>query len=223
MRPIGSGGARLREDLSAMIESKELGLSNLQKGYLRSRWLEQMLEVNSRSGRAFRSYYALRLVTIVGCLCILLLVSLNLNAQSTTWGNTLRGVTIFSSLLVSICVAVEHLFGFGERSRRYERIAERLKAEGWRFLQLSGSYQSYNSHADAFAVFANQVEALNQMDIEVYNFDVVHERKVEAEVGAVEGPKKFGDSPPESAELIETPSVMMRSVVGRHSNPQRSQ
>ena len=74
------------------------------------------------------------------------------------------------------------------------------------------SYQLYKSHAEAFAVFANQVEALNQMDVEVYHFDVVHERKVESEAGEIEGPKKFADSPPEGAELIETP-VMMRRVV----------
>ena len=77
------------------------------------------------------------------------------------------------------------------------------------------------AHAEAFAVFANQVEALNQLDVEVYHFDVVHERKIEAEAEAVDGPKKFVDSPPEGAELIETP-MMMRSVAGRHSNPQRT-
>jgi hypothetical protein len=206
-----------------MIESKELALSSLQKGYLRSRWLEQMLQMSSSYRRAFRSYYALRLVTIVGCLLILLLVSLNqVDGPGGTWSNTVRGLTIATSLLVSICVAVEHLFSFGERSRRYERIAERLKAEGWRFLQLSGSYQFYKSHSDAFAVFTNQVEALSQLDVEVYNFDVVHERKVEPEAEEVAGPKKFEDSPQESSELVETPAVVMRSVVRRHTNPQRT-
>ena len=222
MRSVVSGSARLREDLSAMIESKELALSNLQKGYLRSRWLEQMLQMNSKYSRAYRSYYALRLITIIGCLLILLSVSLSTNGQGGQWSNAIRGFTIFSSLLVSVCVAVEHLFSFGENCHQYARVAERLKAEGWRFLQLSGSYQGYKSHADAFAVFTNQVEALSQMDVEVYNFDVIHERKVGLDVDEVERQKKFDDSPQESAELIETP-VMMRSMVRRHANPQHTQ
>ena len=222
MRSAVSSSARLREDLSAMIESKELALSNLQKGYLRARWLEQMLQINKKHNRAFRGYYALRLVTIIGCLFILLLVSLNADGQAGTWSNAIRGFTIFSSLLVSVCVAIEHLFNFGESCRQYERIAERLKAEGWRFLQLSGSYQAYKSHSDAFAVFTNQVEALSQMDVEVYNFDVVHERKLELEVDESERQKKFDSSPQENAELMETP-VVMHSMVRRHANPQRTQ
>jgi hypothetical protein len=206
--------------MSPLIESKELGLSNLQKGYLRSRWLEQMLQTSAKYNRALRSFYALRLTTVVGCLFILLLVSLNAIGHDWAWGGYVRGVTIFFSLLVSVCVVIEHLFNFGESYRRYERTAERLKTEGWRFLQLSGFYQSYKSHSDAFAVFANQIEALSQTDVEVYNFDAARERRVEAKVEEGDGQKKF--FPLESARQTETPA-MMHSVVSLHSNPQRAQ
>ena len=216
-----SDRAQLREDLSVLIDSKELTLSTLQKGYLRSRWLVQMLKMDSKHQRATRSYYALRLLTVVGSIFLLMLVSLYISGQGSSWGSTIRNLTIFFTLLVSVCVMVEHLFDFGERFRRYERIAERLKAEGWRFLQLSGSYQSYNKHSEAFSVFANQVEALNQMGVEVYNFDVIHERKVDSNY-EVESPKKFDSSPRESVELIEAP-MMIPSGVRRHSNPQRTQ
>lgn len=214
MRPVVFDSARLREDLSSIIESKELGLSSLQKGYLRSRWLEQMLRLTGKHKRAVRSFYALRLTTVIGCLFILLLVSLSTAAgQLGAWGDATRGLTLFFTLLVSGCVAVEHLFNFGESYRRYERVAERLKAEGWRFLQLSGSYQPYKSHGDAFAVFANQVEALNQLDVEVYHFDVVRERRLETHFGEEARPKKF--FPAGSTELEETPP-MMHSAANHH-------
>ena len=223
MPSVTSSSARLKEQLSTIIESKELAISNLQKEYLRSRWLEQMFQLESKYNRAVRSYYTLRLLTVLGCITVLVLVSLNINWQGLgTWAPAVRALTIFSSLLVAICVAIEHLFNFSERYQRYERIAGRLKAEGWRFLQLSGSYQYYKSHSEAFPIFANQVEALSQRDVEVYNFDVIHERKVEADASEVEAAKKFDNSAQESTELIETP-VMMRSVVKRHVNPQRTQ
>lgn len=222
MRSYASGGARLREDLSAIIDSKELAISNLQKGYLRSRWLEQLVRMDRSYNRAYRSYYALRLTTGIGCLVILLLVSFNLSGQEGAWASSLRTLTILSSLLVSICVVVEHLYNFSERYQRYERVAERLKAEGWRFLQLSGPYHSHKSHSEAFAVFANQVEALNQMDTEVYSFDVIRERPLEASFAEVDVPKKLDSSPQGSAELIDTP-VVMRSVARPYSNPQRTQ
>lgn len=219
MRSMLQSSTRLKEDLGAMIESKELALSGLQKGYLRSRWLEQMVQVNRKYNRAFRTYYTLRLITITGCLLLLLLVSLNFGGT----GSTLtRSLMLVSSLLVSVCVAVEHLFDFGNSCRWYERVAERLKAEGWRFLQLSGSYRQYKNHAEAFSIFANQVEALSQLDVEVYNFDVVHERRVETEAGESENQKKYDGSPQESTHLVETP-LMMHGVVRRHTNPQRTQ
>jgi len=210
--------ARLREEMTPIIESKELGLSNLQKSYLRSRWLEQMLRINSKYRRAMRGYYGLRLATVMGCLFILLLVSLNVVAQEGNWG---RGLALFFSLVVAASVVVEHLFNVGESYRRYERVAERLKAEGWRFLQLSGSYQSYKSHSEAFAVFANQVEALNQMDVEVYNFDVVEERHAAPPVREEEHPKKL--FPLESMDLTESPAVIHGSAVGQHSSHRRAQ
>ena len=191
MHPAAVSTALLREEMNPIIESKELVLSNLQKSYLRSRWMEQMLLMNSKYKRAMRTYYGLRLATVTGSLLLLLSVSLNVIVEGGAGRAPASGLAIFFSLLVAACVVIEHLFNLGESHRRYERVAERLKAEGWRFLQLSGPYQSYNSHSDAFAAFANQVEALNQMDVEVYNFDVVGERRAPSPAGGKEPTKKL--------------------------------
>lgn len=220
MHSVSVSSARLREELSPMIESKELSLPNLQKSYLRLRWLEQTLLMNSRYRRAVRGYYGLRLTTVLGCLLILLLASLNAVSALGEWHAYTRGLTILFSLTVAGCVTIEHLFDLGESHRRYERVAERLKAEGWRFLQLSGPYPPYGSHAEAFAAFANQVEALSQSDVEVYNFDVVGGRAAAAEQRPreEEPPKKF--FPLESVEPTASPAVMPRAVGHHTSQPQ---
>ncbi|HYE65261.1 MAG TPA: DUF4231 domain-containing protein [Pyrinomonadaceae bacterium] len=213
--------AWLNEDLSAMIESKELGLSNLHKNYLRSRWLEQVLRMEYKSNRAARMYYALRLITVIGCIFILMLVSLKIDDQRwATWAVSVRYLTISLSLLVSISVAVEHLFNYGERLWQYQRIVERLKSEGWRFLQLSGRYRHYASHSEAFPLFANQVEALSQREAEVSSPEVVRERVVEEEHGGVESPKKLDLLPKENGQSAATRTTM-RDVVTRHLNQQR--
>lgn len=215
MHSVSVSSARLREELTPVIESKELSLPNLQKSYLRLRWMEQTLLMNSRYRRAMRGYYALRLVTVVGALLILLLASLSFVAPSAEWHAYTRGLTIFFSLLVAGCVTVEHLFDLGESHRRYERVAERLRAEGWRFLQLSGPYHSYGSHAEAFAAFANQVEALSQSNVEVYNFDVVGQTRTASQPREEEPPKKF--FPLETIEPTGSPAVMHRAV-GHHTS-----
>ncbi|MFL6230992.1 MAG: DUF4231 domain-containing protein [Pyrinomonadaceae bacterium] len=207
MPSFAPDSTQFKNDPSSLLDSKELDLSNIQRAYLRVRWLEQMQQVSRAYRRAFRSYKTLRLVTVVGCLVILMLVSLSYGAAG-EWVATARLLTIFLSLSVSVCVVVEQLYEFGEQARRHERVAERLKAEGWRFLQLSGHYHRYRNHADAFATFAGQIEALSQRGVEVYNFDVVRDASDEATPREVAAPKKLASSPPESLPLTETPTVM---------------
>jgi hypothetical protein len=203
-----TGGARLREELSAVIESKELSLSNLQKNFLRSRWLEQTARADASHSRALRSFYALRMTTVVCAITLPVLVVLSMGGLVPGgWGTAVRALTILASLLVSACVAVEQLFDVGGRYRRSERVAGRLLAEGWRFLQLTGAYASYVSHSEAFPSFANQVEALSQPDVEVYNFDVIRERRL-AEAGGGEALKKFGGCRQEEAGPAEPPLLM---------------
>lgn len=212
----------LHEDLSAMIELKELGLSGLQKGYLRARWLEQVLRTEREVKRATRRQRVLRLVTLVGSISLLMLVSLNLAGDRLAAGaRAIPYLAIFFSLLVCIAVAVEHFFNYDERWRKSERLAERLTTEGWRFLQLSGAYQSYASHAEAFTTFANQVESLTQSQVEVYSLDMVRERRTENSGGEKESPKKLELSQRESPHLIDPPA--RSNVVTSHLNQQRIQ
>ena len=216
-----TGGARLKEELSAVIESKELSLSNLQKNFLRSRWLEQAARADAGHRRALRGFYALRMTTVVCAIALPVLAVLGTGGLIPGgWGTAARALTILASLLVSACVAVEQLFDVGGRYRRSERVAGRLLAEGWRFLQLSGPYSSYGSHSDAFPAFANQVEALSQPDVEVYNFDVVHERFAAKEAGGDEALKKFGGSRPEGAGPVEPPLLMTGVARSRQSYQQ---
>jgi hypothetical protein len=212
-----SSGARLKEELGPVIESKELALSGLQKNYLRSRWLEQAARAEASYNRALKGYYTLRMTLVVCAIALPVLTALSVGATAPGgWMGAVRVLTILSGLLVSACVAVEHLFDVSGRYRKCERVAGRLQTEGWRFLQLSGPYASYATHSDAFPVFANQVEALSQRDVEVYNFDVVHERAA-TDVGGAEAPKKFEASRQGEAELLEPQLLMPGASRSRQS------
>lgn len=180
--PAGYRGAGYRawlsEDLGALIESKDLNLSHLQKGYVRSRWLQQVLRLDYELQRALKRYQFLRLTTALGCLVILMLVSIGFDeTRLGSWATPLRYTTILFTLLVAGSVVVEHLFNYGRRWRDSEQHLERLQTEGWRFLQQSGHYRHYENHAAAFSAFVNQVEELSQHEVEVYSSRVLHERR----------------------------------------------
>jgi hypothetical protein len=165
----------LKQDLGSLIDA--LQLSELQKHFLHSRWLDQVLWMEGKADHAQKRYYVLRLTAIVGGVTVPALVSLNL-------GNTgvmayIRWATFIISLLVAVSVAVEEFFHYGERWRHYRSSVERLKIEGWEYFQLSGEYRDLR-HAEAYPVFAEKVENILRHEVDVYISEVVREKKEEA-------------------------------------------
>jgi Protein of unknown function (DUF4231) len=162
-----------------------LTLSELQKDFLRSRWLDQILWMEGRASESRNLYYRLRLTTILGGVLVPILISLNSGEGMPKEVSTaLRYTTIGLGAIVAASSAVEEFFHCGERWRHYRRSAESLKAQGWQFFQLTGSYATYNktgSHQDAFVLFSSQVEEIIQRDVETYSTQVAQEKQEKQE------------------------------------------
>lgn len=164
----------LRGEFGQLVD--DLDLEPPRKRFLRSRWLDQVVWLESKAGRARNWYYALRLTTLVGALLVPALATLD--PQDDSLHNAVRITTWVVGLVVAISAAVEGFFHFGDRWRTYRRTAELLKTEGWLFLQLSGEYGANGAtHAAAYPTFAFRVEELIQADVDTYL------RKVAAEAG----------------------------------------
>ena len=155
--------ARQKEQFEEIIDSLSLG--DLQKRFLRDRWLDQLLWFESKAGLNQRRYYVLRLVTIVGGVIVPALVSLNIREASVA--DTLAWITFSVSLVVAIAAALDGFFGFGERWRTFRRTAELLKADGWQYFELSGPYAA-DDHTAAFPSFTAHTETLIQQDLKVF-------------------------------------------------------
>ena len=154
----------LKSNLSGMID--RLDLDEFRKDALKSRWLDQLLWLESNASKAKKRFYVLRLITIVGGVITPALVSLNhgqLKVREVfTW--TAFGM----AQAVAISAAVEELFGFNIRYHTFRNTAEGMKVEGWQYFQLAGHYSYYRSHSAAYVDFASRVEGLIQQDIEGY-------------------------------------------------------
>ena len=154
----------LKRNLSGMID--RLDLDEFRKDALKSRWLDQLMWLESSAAKAKTRFYTLRLITIVGGVITPALVSLNHGQlkirEVFTW--TAFGM----AQAVAISAAVEELFGFNIRYRTFRNTAEGLKVEGWQYFQLTGHYNRYRSHSGAYVEFAGRVEGLIQQDIEGY-------------------------------------------------------
>jgi hypothetical protein len=164
----------LRKTFERLIDATNL--DERQRDFLKLRWLEQLAWMESKAGKAQWFYYRLRLVTIVGAVVVPALVALN---TLDGWpGGAAQIGTWIVSLVVAVSAAVEGFFQFGQRWRNYRSTAERLKTEGWLYLQLAGPYADVDgSHADTYRAFASRVEELIQNDVDVYITEVATEKQ----------------------------------------------
>ncbi len=166
-----------RESLKKQFQEliSKLKLNELQKTFLISRWLDQLMWMEGAATKARDRYYALRIVTIVGGVLLPALVSLNIGGNQVA--QLLIFLTFAISQLVAISAALEEFFHYGERWRLYRRTSESLKSRGWQFFQLTGSYLDYKNHAEAFSIFSSHIEEIIQQDVEVYSSKVVQDKK----------------------------------------------
>jgi hypothetical protein len=166
--------SELRTTFERLID--DANLDTRQRDFLELRWLDQVTWMEARAAKAQRFYYRLRLVTIVGAVVVPALVALNtLNGWP---GDAAQIGAWIVSLVVAVSAAVEGFFQFGHRWRNYRSTAERLKTEGWLYLELAGPYAVVDgSHKDAYPTFVSRVEELIQKDVDVYMTEVATEKQ----------------------------------------------
>jgi len=172
-----------KQSLEKLIETLEL--SDLQKQFLRSRWLEQVSWMGGRARNARDWYYRLRLTAIIGGIIVPILVGLN-TSDNKNFASYVRWGTVGLGAVVAISSAVEEFFHYGDRWRHYRHTTESLKTQGWQFSQLSGLYSGYKSHQEAFSNFAAQIEDILQRDVDVYVTEVVYKKEKQKEEGEQE-------------------------------------
>jgi hypothetical protein len=155
----------LKEDFKDLFE--QLELTDVQRKFLQSRWLDQVLWMEKKATLCRDRHYRLRLTAIILGVIVPILIGINVG-DNTRLRNTKEAVAIGLSAIVAVSAAVEEFFHYGERWYHYRRTVESLKTYGWQFSQLSGRYANFPNHQEAFRDFSNQIEEIIQRDVEVY-------------------------------------------------------
>ena len=164
---------QFKEEICSLI--KQIELSDLQQQFMKSRWLSQVLWLESRAKQNRNQYYLLRLITIIGGVIVPALVSLNIKADNVQ--EAIGWIAFGLSQAVAISAAVEEFFHYGERYRHYRNTAEAMKIEGWQFFQLSGPYRNAQSHTEVYSDFAQRVESIIQRDVQGYLSEVIQDKE----------------------------------------------
>lgn len=171
----------LRQELGELVE--QLELPPLYKHSLKRRWLDQVVWADKKAAECRRWHYRLRLTTIVGGVILPALVGLNfeIGKDNPTFRTWFPYVPFALSQVIAISAAIEEFCRFGDRWREYRQMSENLKAEGWQYLQLTGSYETSTTHEKGYAQFASRVEAIIQDDVKKYVEELVNQKEKQQE------------------------------------------
>lgn len=158
----------LKSEFGSIADTLEL--DPLRARYMHSRYVDQLVWMEGKADEARRHYVRLRLVTVVGAVIVPVLIGLN---RDEGW---MEAATVGLSLIVAVSAAIEQFFHYGERWQHYRRNVERLKAEGWRYFELTDAAPGA-THESAFPDFARRVEAILQEETDVFISEVAAERQ----------------------------------------------
>jgi predicted chitinase len=158
----------LREELASLVE--QLKLPDLYKQALKQRWIDQVVWADKKADQCRRMHYRLRLTTIISGVVLPALVGINmqLSKDNVFFRDWFPYVPFFLSQVIAVSAALEEFHRYGDRWRDYRKMAEDLKAEGWQYVQLSGSYDNLLEHIDGYANFASRVESIIKNDVQNY-------------------------------------------------------
>jgi hypothetical protein len=168
--------------LSELIETLEL--TEVQKRILRDRWLDQVTWMSAQASKARTRYQRPRLLVVVGGVVVpgLVTILLSTHTESIEWlfgipTDVIRVLAFGVSLGVAMLAGAEEVLNFGDRWRHYRRTVELLKTVGWQYLELSGAFRKFPSHAAAFVAFNEHVEDILTEDVEGYLGEIAAESR----------------------------------------------
>ena len=79
-------------------------------------------------------------------------------------------ITYWASWTISLSVTASNgflqLFSLDKNYFSYSMVVEQLKTEGWQFFGLSGKYEDYPSHQEAYRNFSKSVESIKRKQVE---------------------------------------------------------
>jgi Protein of unknown function (DUF4231) len=147
-----------------------LDLEEIDKDYLKYRWLDQMQWMSRKSAFMQTRHKRWRWATIFSAALLPVLISINF-AENKTYAQYIRFGMALLGAVPAIAVAAEELNQYGKNWYNYRNAAELLKTQGWQFIQLAGTYKNAGDHRQAFKDFSEQVESIVSNDVKVFVAD----------------------------------------------------
>ena len=157
-----------KDQVLDIINSLKLS-SETDKHILKSRFLYEVLNYDSRRNHTKKYYNSFRFIVTVGSILLPAILSIG-QMDPTKLPKNFDRFSYWASwtisLTVTACNGFLQLFSLDKNYFEYAITSEQLKTEGWQFFQLSGKYEDYEDHEEAYRPFCKSIENIKRKQVE---------------------------------------------------------
>lgn len=157
-----------KEQVNDIIQTLELE-SETEKNILKSRFLAEVLMYENRKNHTKKYYNGFRFIVTIGSILLPAILSMG-QMDPAKLPRHFESISYWASwgisLTVTACNGFLQLFSLDKNYFEFSITTEQLKTEGWQFFQLSGKYEEYESHKEAYKAFCKSIENIKRKQVE---------------------------------------------------------
>ena len=157
-----------KDQILDIIDSLDLE-TETDKSILKSRFLGEVLNYENRRNHTKKYYNTFRFIVTTGSILLPAVFSMG-QMDPAKLPENFEEISYWLSWTISLMVTASNgflqLFSLDKNYFEFALTTEQLKTEGWQFFQLSGKYEDYEDHKEAYKSFSKSVENIKRKQVE---------------------------------------------------------
>jgi len=156
------------DNISGIIDEIELE-KTYDKSIIKFRFLDEISYYEKQRDHTKKYYNAFRFIVTTGSILLPAVLSMG-QMDPTKLPKNFDMISFWTSWVISLMVTASNgflqLFSLDKNYFAYSMVVEQLKTEGWQYFGLSGKYEDYESHQEAYKVFSKSIESIKRKQVE---------------------------------------------------------
>ncbi len=139
------------------------------KSILKFRFLNEITYYEKKRDHTKKYYDGFRFIVTTGSILLPAILSMG-QMDPNKLPKNFDMISYWASWTISLMVTASNgflqLFSLDKNYFSYSMVVEQLKTEGWQFFGLSGKYEDYDNHQQAYKVFSKSIESIKRKQVE---------------------------------------------------------
>ena len=156
------------EKVSGIVDDIELQ-KTYDKTIIKLRFLDEIAYYEEKRDHTQKYYNTFRFIVTTGSILLPAMLSMG-QMDPKKLPASFEMISFWSSWAISLMVTGSNgflqLFSLDKNYFSYAMVVEQLKTEGWQFFGLSGKYDDFENHQDAYKTFSKSIESIKRKQVD---------------------------------------------------------